>query len=198
MSGQSNDSDYASLERLRERVIEQLSSGYSQDLLSEGEFDERMQGANSAESHAELRQLIGDLPISPTSGSLAPGVESSPFPVNDGPVEAESSLVAVFSGTERKGVWDPPKTLNVVAFFGGSDIDLREAHMPPDGMTIRVAAVFGGVDIIVPEGFNVKMGGAGIFGAFESKRRRSRTIPGAPTVKVDGVALFGGVEVKFK
>ena len=198
MSEDSHDSDQASLERLRERVIEQLSSGYSQDLLSEGEFDERMQDANRAESHADLRRLIGDLPAASSSGSLAPGAGSSTFPVNDGAVDAESSLVAIFSGTERKGVWDPPTTLNVVAFFGGSEIDLREANMPPDGMTIRVAAVFGGGEITVPEGFNVKMGGAGIFGAFESKRRRERTIPGAPTVKVDGVALFGGVEVKFK
>ena len=202
MSDPTNDS----LERLREHVIEQLSTGYSQDFLSEDEFEQRLETATGAQDHAALRSLLVDLPLagSPnppaTTGDAVPAQEHSrdAFPVNRGEVSNESTMIAIFSGSDRKGVWDPPRTLNSIAIFGGSDIDLREAHFPPDGMTINVVAIFGGVDIIVPEGINVEVSGAGIFGAFEGKKRSSRPVPGAPTVKVQGVAFFGGVEVKFK
>ena len=200
-----SDSSNNSVERLREHVIEQLSTGYSRDFLSEQEFEQRLESATSAENHAELRRLIVDLPPagSPNApavageGSLAHGRQEQ-FPVNRGEVSKESTVIAIFSGADRKGVWDPPRTLNVVAIFGGSDIDLREASFPPGGITINAVAMFGGVEVVVPEGVNVEVSGAGIFGAFEGKARKAPAVPGAPTVKVEGVALFGAVEVKFK
>lgn len=201
MSDPRNDS----LERLREHVIEQLSTGYSRDFLSEEEFEQRLETATGADRHAELRSLIVDLPLAgspnppavPSDSSVAAdGLER--FAVNRGEVPGESTLVAIFSCADRKGVWSPPRTLNVLAVFGGSDIDLREAHFPPGGITIKAFAMFGGVDIIVPEGTNVEVSGAGIFGAFEAGRRKSPAIPGAPAVRVEGAAIFGGVEVRFK
>lgn len=199
MSDRANDS----LERLREHVIEQLSNGYSQDFLSEEEFEQRLETATAAESHADLRTLIIDLPVagSPNAPAVAgetPAQSRDVVPINRGEVSRESTMIAIFSGTDRKGVWDPPETLNSIAIFGGSEIDLREAHFPPDGLTINCVAIFGGVEIIVPEGVNVVVNGAGIFGAFEGKHAKSRPQPGAPTVKIDGVAFFGGVEVKHK
>ncbi|MFW5689350.1 MAG: DUF1707 SHOCT-like domain-containing protein [Spirochaetota bacterium] len=200
-----SDSPSDSLERLREHVIEQLSTGYSHDFLSEEEFEQRLETATNASTHADLRMLLVDMPAagSPHAPAVrgdasAPSPRGELFPINHGEVANESTVIAIFSGSDRKGIWDPPKTLNTIAIFGGSDIDLREAHLPPGGMTINVVAMFGGVDIILPEGINVEISGAGIFGAFEGKRRSSPPIPGAPTIKVEGVAFFGGVDVKFK
>ena len=201
------DSPRDSLERLREQVIEQLSSGYSRDLLSESEFEDRLTTATNASAHADLRALILDLPLvgspnapAPYGGSDAPLASDGQqqVAINRGEVRDESSVIAIFSGADRKGVWDPPKTLNVVAIFGGSDIDLREARIPAGGMTINAVAMFGGVDIIVPDGVRVETSGAGIFGAFEAKERAYDLPPGSPTIKVEGVAIFGGVEVKQK
>ncbi len=191
-----------SLERLREQVIDQLSTGYSRDFLSEEEFEQRLETATGANTHSELRRLVFDLP--PAGSSNAPAVQGEharaidAYTVNRGEVANESTVVAIFSGSDRKGVWDPPRKLNVIAVFGGSDIDLREARFPPGGLTINAIALFGGVDIIVPEGTNVVTSGAGIFGSFEAGKRKIAGIPGAPTVKVEGAAMFGGVEVKFK
>jgi len=201
MSDATNDS----LERLREHVIEQLSTGYSRDFLNEEEFEQRLETATGAQSHSELRHLIVDLPAAGSPNAPAVSGDSpaarrnqESFPINRGEVAKESTVIAIFSGAERKGVWAPPKTLNAVAMFGGTDIDLREADMPPGGLTIEAVAMFGAVEIVVPEGMNVEVSGAGIFGAFEAKKRKRAAIPGAPTLKVEGVAVFGAVEVKFK
>ena len=209
MSDSSNDSTQASVERLRERVIDRLTTGYSEDLLSEGEFEDRLRDANHAETHAELRQLIADLPADSTTdtpattGSRAARRRDGEalddlVSINYGTVEQDQSVVAVFSGADRKGVWAPPRNLNVLTVFGGSDIELHEANLPPEGLTIQAFAFFGGVDITVPEEVNVRIGGAGIFGAFDAKKRRREPIPGAPTITVNGAAIFGAVEVKYK
>ena len=209
MSDSSNDSTQASVERLRERVIDRLTTGYSEDLLSEGEFEDRLRDANHAETHAELRQLIADLPADSTTdtpattGSRAARRRDGEalddlVSINYGTVEQDQSVVAVFSGADRKGVWSPPRNLNVLTVFGGSDIELHEANLPPEGLTIQAFAFFGGVDITVPEEVNVRIGGAGIFGAFDAKKRRREPIPGAPTITVNGAAIFGAVEVKYK
>mgnify|MGYP006312755017 FL=1 len=129
---------------------------------------------------------------------MAANPDRESYIINDQDAAQEASVIAIFSGADRKGVWDPPRTLNVVAVFGGSDIDLREARIPSGGMTINVAAFFGGVDVIVPEDLNVVVNGAGIFGAFDGKNRKVSDDPRTPTVKISGAAIFGGVDVKVK
>ena len=198
-----SDPTNESLERLRERVIEQLSSGFSQDLLNEHEFEERLSTATNAVAHAELRALLVDLPVAGAPDAPVPLGERSAvgqrgYVMNPGSAPSEASVIAVFSGSDRKGVWDPPKQLNVVSIFGGSDIDLRNARLPVGGMTITAVSFFGGTEIIVPEGVNVHVSGIGLFGAFEGATRFDDPIPGAPTIKVEGAAIFGAVEVKTK
>lgn len=209
MSDPSNDS---SLERLREHVIDQLTTGYARDYLSQEEFERRVGQATDARNHHDLRALLIDLPLAgspnlpvPTEGNAPElrgdtgiGSVRGDYLVNRGPVEERSEAIAIFSGTDRKGIWDPPRHLEVVAIFGGSAIDLREARIPADGMTIEVVALFGGVDIVVPEGVNVVTSGIGIFGGFDNVNRQSESQRGAPTVKVRGAAIFGGVDVKVK
>ena len=204
----SNGSD-SSVERFREEVIEKLSSSYARDHLNQHEFEQRVEQATAAGTHGELRKLLMDLPPAGTPDPLVPFGESSSqsanlavgrerYLINDSDAATESTVIAIFSGAERKGVWDAPKNLNVVAMFGGSDIDLREARIPAGGLAINVAALFGGVDIIVPDDLNVEVSGAGIFGGFGGKNHRGSSDPRTPTVKITGVAIFGGVEVKIK
>jgi hypothetical protein len=48
----------------------------------------------------------------------------------------------------------------------------------------------------VPDDINVKVDGFGFMGAFEDRAPGRRHIPGAPTVRITGLAIMGGVEVK--
>lgn len=63
-------------------------------------------------------------------------------------------------------------------------------------LTVQCVAIMGGVEIKVPEGVSVEIGGLGIMGGFSGKSQKSPR-PGAPVVRVTGLALMGGVDVKL-
>ena len=53
----------------------------------------------------------------------------------------------------------------------------------------------GGVEIKVPEGVRVESGGGGIMGGFEGVDQFGDD-PDGPVLRIDGLAIWGGVEVK--
>jgi hypothetical protein len=71
--------------------------------------------------------------------------------------------------------------------------------MPPGITEVKVFAMWGGVDVIVPPGMNVECDGMGIMGGFDhTPEAAARPDPGAPTLRVTGVALMGGVHVTVR
>lgn len=137
------------------------------------------------------------------SGDHLPYVESAPAVLGRDRVDGRpgpSSSVAVMGGTERAGVWHVPTRHQVVAVMGGIDLDLREAHFESLETTVSVTAVMGGVDVVVPADVHLEVSGIGVMGAFERKDHPSAVEagepdPSAPLVRVNGVALMGGVTV---
>lgn len=100
---------------------------------------------------------------------------------------------AVFSGNEK--IFDRVKFsgAKMSAVFGGVDLDLRQAIIDKD-VYIDVTAVFGGVDIILPTNVNCVVKGTSIFGGTDNKVPQRDTV--LPTVYVNSVALFGGVDIR--
>jgi hypothetical protein len=180
---------------LRDAVVEELTGQFANDRITMEEFERRVEAANSARTRVGLESLIADLAPLPSKKPQKVAEENLPYRVNRGTVPDASASVAIFSGTERRGAWVAPKNFVALSIFGGSKIDLREAELPPDGMAIDVLCLFGGTDIIIPEGVNIVVQGFGLFGGF-SRRAPERHYPGAPTITVRGLALFGGAEVK--
>jgi len=85
---------------------------------------------------------------------------------------------------------------DVVSIFGGCDLNLTQASFE-NTITLDVVAIFGGVKIIIPPNWLVKSEITSIFGGVDDKR----SVP--PTgeepqkiIKIIGVALFGGVEIR--
>jgi predicted membrane protein len=96
----------------------------------------------------------------------------------------------VSSARAFRGAW-------LTAIFGGVTLDLRDAVPAPGGATINATAAFGGIDILVPKGWRISVRSTPIFGGFEDKTDHSVPSPDdAPTLHIDTVAIFGGVEVK--
>ena len=106
----------------------------------------------------------------------------------------EGSTLAVFSGQELN--YDNKKFdgTDLVAVFGGIDIDLRKAKLEKD-VVINTVAVFGGIDIMVSEDSNVEVKSFSAFGGVESNKKKNDG-NAKTTIYVNATCIFGGVEIK--
>ncbi|MFF9405890.1 DUF1707 domain-containing protein [Streptomyces anandii] len=187
----------------RERVAEHLRDALAEGRLDMSEFEERLEATYKARTYAELAPITRDLPV---PGVGAPAVSMVKQPVGDGSwsgrmVGGEGSsswAVAVMSGFQRKGRWTVPKRFNCFAFWGGGEIDLREADFADREVEINCVAIMGGVQVIVPPGVEVVVRGIGVMGGFDHREVGTPGEPGAPRVIVTGFAFWGGVGVERK
>ena len=111
-------------------------------------------------------------------------------------------VVSIFSGNEKKGRWELPRHMRVLAIFGGVKLDLREAIVAPGESVIETLCIFGGIEIVPPE-LDVQCDGDAIMGAFTLHRSRKgpASLPaplGAPVIRVIGDAYMGAVTVQVK
>ncbi|MBN1700005.1 MAG: hypothetical protein JW881_21020 [Spirochaetales bacterium] len=179
----------------REKVIERLKYGFTHDHLEQQDFEKRLNIAINTQSKADLIELVDDLPeINEEPG---PGDAGTAFPVsiNRGQVRDKSVMVSIFGGTERKGVWKPSRTTNMVAFMGGVDLDYTNAVFPPGITEINVFCMMGGIEITVPPGVNVENQCVSILGGVDDKSTQTDD-PRCPTIVIKGVVLLGGIDIK--
>jgi hypothetical protein len=108
-----------------------------------------------------------------------------------------SMLLAIMSGFERRGRWNVPKRLTAIAFLGGGVVDLRYADFTAPEAEIRAYSIFGGQTILLPPEVNVDLQGISVMGSFDHSVDGEGT-PGAPCVRIRGLALWGSVGVKRK
>ncbi|HEX5831706.1 MAG TPA: DUF1707 domain-containing protein [Gemmatimonadaceae bacterium] len=171
---------------LRERVIAQLGNGYARDRLDTVELERRLELAVRSRDAAELSALVADLPAS----------QGAPPPSSRRPGQV---LWAMLGGVSRRGAWMVPRRLVATAIMGGIELDLRDADLAPGVTEIRVYAIMGGVQIIAPPDVRLECEGVAILGGFQDQLHAPATLdPSAPLVRVKGVAIMGGVDVKVR
>lgn len=184
----------------RDRVAEVLRSAAADGRLTLAELDQRLDALYAAKTYGELEPVVADLPGLPDvlrpAHTPVPRAGSTPARVGGTPGSREAK--AVFGGVTRKGQWVVPANYRVKAVFGGVDLDLREARLEANDVTIDTTAVFGGVQIVVPPDVTVIVDGSGVFGGFAGDAEQDQPPPGAPVVRVTGKAIFGGVAVQRK
>lgn len=190
---------------LRDKVMDELVRQYSLERVTLEEFERRTELVTAAQARGEILAQLADLPPLPSERPSRAAASSRPRAAAAGQrwrVDPEGTRpndfsLAFFGGSDYRGVWRAPRQMTSLCIFGGSKIDLREAVVPPEGVTISCVCLFGGLDVVVPPGMRVVTRGAGIFGGFD----RVNTEPedrDAPVIAIDGIALFGGVSVKVK
>ncbi|MFE7120350.1 DUF1707 domain-containing protein [Streptomyces sp. NPDC057654] len=186
----------------RDRIAEALREALAEGRLDMDEFDQRLGAAYKARTHGELEVLVRDLPAPGRAGVDASRRTSEPGGSPDwtervGGQATSRWGVAVMGGFQRGGRWIAPRAFNSVAFWGGGQIDLRDARFEDRDITIRCFAIMGGMEVVVPPDVEVHVSGIGIMGGFDDKASGPGT-PGAPRVTVSGLAFWGGVSVKRK
>ncbi len=173
----------------RDQAARVLSDALAEGRLTADEHAQRLDSVYAAKTQAELVPVIDDLPA---KAAASPDVAA--------PARPGGRFVAIFGGISRRGQWHPDPVTKIVAVFGGADLDLRDAVLPPSGeITMHVIAVFGGADIKVPPEMRVIdtgtaiMGGRDITGDVGESDR-----PGAPVLRITGTCVFGGISVTRK
>ncbi len=190
----------------RERVADILRDALAEGRLDMEEFGERLDATYQARTYGELAPITRDLPGHGTTAVPAVSLTKDAEPgggwgeriVGASDAGASSWAVAVMSGFQRKGRWTAPRRFNCFAFWGGGEIDLREAYFEDREIVINAVAIMGGVDVIVPPGVEVVVRGVGIMGGFDHREEGVPGEPGAPRVIVTGLAFWGGVGVQRK
>lgn len=165
----------------RNQVVARLRSAVADGRLSLDEMEERAEQVFLARTAADLEPITADLPT-PTPG--AP--------------RATSRVVGVLSGAKQTGRWRPAERTQATAVVGSCRIDLCDAILDVAEVEIRATAVLGSIEVLVPEGVHVELGGFAVLGSKSYRVRSSTPKPGAPTIHVDARAVFGNVTVRTK
>ena len=140
----------------RQVTMDALCEHFANDIMSVEEFERRVDAAHAATSIAALKDLLRDLPGGDLPAVVEPQTTPTPAPdsaytvTSAAHVKEQGFIVAVMGGSARRGRWSPARKNCSIAVMGGSELDFREAVMPPGVTEVQVFAICGGVDIIVP------------------------------------------------
>ncbi|TDF39677.1 DUF1707 and DUF2154 domain-containing protein [Alteromonadaceae bacterium M269] len=188
------------IETVREEVIDKLIYNYSNGVISSEAFERRLDQVMASEVHQEIVDLGADLdPPSSQANQEYTAQKERQFNINYGSTDSDEvdTIVSVFGGSTRSGLWTVPKEVRVFSIFGGSDIDFTDAIFNTPNVTVKVCCIFGGDNIFVPENVNVVSKAFCIMGGIDNKAP-SIASRQAPTITIEGMVLFGGLDIKIK
>lgn len=162
----------------REQAVGSLRDDLLAGRLTLEEFSERVELAYRARTGQDLVRVREDLPeIAGTRSRTTTRVTA-----------------ALFGHVIRRGRFRLRESNSVFSAFADVDLDLRDAVIEGQETTVTILVGFGNVDVYVPEGVNVDVGGITLFG----RRRdwgREAARPDAPTVHVRALGAFATLDV---
>ncbi|HVT40894.1 MAG TPA: LiaF domain-containing protein [Gemmatimonadaceae bacterium] len=85
-----------------------------------------------------------------------------------------------------------------VGHDGDAELDLREALLSQGEIEIDITAIMGEVKVIAPPALRIVCDGLAIMGEFKELHSAGTEDPGAPLIRIHGVALMGSVSVKTR
>ena len=166
----------------RDQTVAVLREHVAEGRLTLDEFTERMETAYEATTRDELEALTHDLPV-----VAAPGPPSRRSPTR--------FVFSLFGSTEREGRIRIGRRVVCLTGCGNLDLDLREATLESDVVTVIAVGVMGAIDVYVPEGIEVDLHGLAILGHKGERGADPAPLPGSPLVRVYAFALLAGIEV---
>ena len=107
----------------------------------------------------------------------------------------EIDLVVIFDGVEASSRAASFRGGSVLTWYGGGNLDLREATLDPSGGRLRLRSIFGGMRVLVPPTWRVEVHSVGVFGGVGNDTDASTADPASPALVIDAIAAFGGAMV---
>lgn len=165
----------------RDRSIEELREHLVQGRLTLEEFSDRVEVALHARVGRDLKPVRQGLP-NMSIQVARPERRRTRF------------TIALLAHVVRRGRLRLGRRSLAVSVLSDIDLDLREASVDGLRSTVSVIALMGNVDVYVPEGIDVDVGGLTVFG----HRRdwgRDVSIAGAAAVRIRVLGFIGTVDV---
>jgi hypothetical protein len=187
----------------RQVTIDALCEHFANDVMPVEEFERRVELAHRAATVDDLKALLrdlpgGNLPAAPASHAAVPATQRRHRVTAAAHVKEREIVLAIMGGASRKGAWAPARRNFAFSLMGGTELDFREALLGPGVTEVQVFALMGGVDIVVPPGVNVESHGIGIMGGFDHQGDLEAPSADAPTLRISGLALLGGVSISVR
>ena len=111
----------------------------------------------------------------------------------------EFELVTIMEGKQFASRTDRLWSAKVTTVMGGSDLDLRDAVLAPEGADLAVFTVMGGVALSVPDTWIVETDGSALFGSHNTRVANRSVLPDdAPALRVHARTIFGGLDIAAK
>jgi hypothetical protein len=165
----------------REQALAALREHLVAGRLTLEEFCARADAALRSTVAGELAELQDDLPQ-----ALVKSSDSGRKPAR--------FTAALLGRVVRRGRFRLRRWTVAASVGGDLDLDLRDATLDEARAAVTVLAAFGNVDIYVPEGVNVDVGGLGVFGHRRDWGQDAGQ-PDAPGIHVRVFGFAGTVDV---
>jgi hypothetical protein len=188
------------IDALREETVDRLIMNYGHGKLSREAFERRLDEALDTKSHERLLELTEDLDLKTDRQYTAQKKPELGIKVDTSAgsrIDEADTIINVFAGNNRRGAWDVPRSIRMINVFGGSELDFTDARFTSDTTYITVFCLFGGVNIRVRDGMRTISKALCIFGGVDN-RGGTTTDPNAPLLVIEGLAMFGGVDIRVK
>ena len=184
------------LEDARAEVGRVLSDHFAEDRITVEEFERRLELTFKATTVAQVRAQLQGITAATQNDDVAPYTPAPGYLEAQVDRKKSKTLIAFMSGVVRRGRWNVPKTLNIVAFMGGAELDMHDARIGQE-TRVNVFAFMGGAVIKVPADVRVECDGMAFMGGFDDRSTEpTYSNANTPVIRITGFAFMGGVEVK--
>ncbi len=169
----------------RDETVRVLGEHAAVGRLTLDELEERSSRALAARTRGELATLTTDLPQEAGQDRPAPALARKPV----------RWMVAIMSGSHRRGRFRAVGSINAISIMGGDEIDLREAEIEGGELTLNLVAIMGGATIYVPDTVELDVGGFSLLGGNTEFGADRPPRPGAPVIRLRTWNLLGGATI---
>jgi hypothetical protein len=166
----------------RERAVARLRDASAEGRLTLDELVERTGAAYTARTHGDLVRVTAGLPERSAAAARP---------------SRTRLVVAIFAPVRRRNRWRLGRRTFVFSLFAPTFFDLGEASLEEDDATITVLSIFAPVNVTAPPQLDLETSVLAIFAPIHERGETAAPARGAPRVRINGLALFAPVFVRY-
>ena len=195
------------LDERRNACIDTLATAWAEDVITEAEFEQRVELVNRAESVRELASILSDLPsrfragfsTNPAGPPRTQGRQPDRYRGGSPSASGEEGtrVMAILAERNMKGSWLYEDEVNANCVLGSMRLDFRETD-DLDFIHLNCMNVLGELQIIVPPDMRVENYVNGVLSEVTHKDRSRITIDQPRTLRITGTSVLGSVSIRTK